>query len=189
MPLSAGSPVRRGAWTGYTLSQPAQDFALEIKQTQQPTQRTEMQMDPLWTGGKPSCPPPHPSPVFNQAAVWKLAAPSTEIKGISQVLLRIRYTGDVARLTRDGQVVDDDFCNGLPWEVGFSPQDFQAREFVLQLKVLPMPQTAPIYLDSAARTLLQGAHSNPSLLSADLVPEYEFSVLSDKMPVQPVEQC
>jgi hypothetical protein len=46
----------------------------------------------------------------------------------------------------------------------------------LRLSVLPMPKTAPIYIDDQARRLLQ-LHPGAKLLRARLVPQYE-SVLT-----------
>ena len=37
---------------------------------------------------------------------------------ISNIFLKIAYTGDVARLSANGYLLDDNFNNGLPWMIG-----------------------------------------------------------------------
>jgi hypothetical protein len=82
---------------------------------------------------------------FEQAGVWRIKLPP-DVDARRDLLLRIKYTGDVARLELDGKLLTDNFYNGDPFEVGlkhFAPDIYQKG---LMLKVLPMPKNAPIYL-------------------------------------------
>jgi hypothetical protein len=81
---------------------------------------------------------------FAQAAVWKIHLPP----GASDrdLLLRIHYTGDVARLYIGDKFIDDNFYNGTTFDLGlnrFAP-DIYSKD--LLLKILPLRQDAPIYI-------------------------------------------
>lgn len=86
---------------------------------------------------------------FESAAVWRLKLPA----GLDQrndLLLRIRYIGDVARIDLDGRLLTDNFYNGNVFEIGlrrYAP-DIYRKE--LLLKVLPLRKDAPIYLPDDA---------------------------------------
>lgn len=87
---------------------------------------------------------------FAQGAVWKVKLPADLDLSLNPIL-RIRYTGDVARLTLDGKLLTDDFYNGNVFELGlrrFAPAILQGD---LRLVVLPLRKDAPIYLADSAR--------------------------------------
>jgi hypothetical protein len=82
---------------------------------------------------------------YQQAAAWRIKLPP-DTNPKRDLLLRIKYTGDVARLELGGKLLTDNFYNGDGFEVGlkrFAP-DIYRKELVL--KVLPMPKDAPIYI-------------------------------------------
>jgi hypothetical protein len=99
------------------------------------------------------------------------------MKGLSNILPRLDYTGDVGRLYSGSTLLDDNFFNGLPWEIGVGRFDQPSISTLFTLKVLPMPKVAPIYLDPIARRLLDEQPAMPQLLHATLIPEYESSLL------------
>ncbi|MEV4604282.1 beta-galactosidase [Amycolatopsis sp. NPDC049253] len=81
---------------------------------------------------------------FTAAAVYRIDAPA------GRPLLRIAWSGDVARAYRDGRMIADQFYNGLPWELRTEPGE-------LELRILPAPRDAPIYLPAASATELTRA--------------------------------
>lgn len=84
---------------------------------------------------------------FDQAAVWRLHLPP-EAEPQRDLLLRIHYVGDVARLYWNGTLLDDNFYNDTPFELGlrrYAPDIFQGE---LLLKILPLRKDAPIYLQA-----------------------------------------
>jgi hypothetical protein len=110
---------------------------------------------------------------FAAAAQWSLKIPSQSMNGLSDIYLRIHYAGDVARLTIDGRLLDDDFYNGRPWEIGlkrFLPESFDKT---LEVSVLPLPRNAPIYLDARTRESMNAGGQTAKILSVELLPEYE----------------
>ncbi len=93
--------------------------------------------------------------------------------GLSDIFLRIHYAGDVARLSLDGRLLDDDFYNGRPWEIGlkrFLPESFGKN---LEVSILPLPRKAPIYLDARAWEAMNTEGQTAKVLGVELLPEYE----------------
>jgi beta-galactosidase len=124
---------------------------------------------------------------FAGAAAWTLSVPAQSMTGLSDVFLRIRYAGDVARLYRDGRLLDDDFYNGRTWEIGlkrFLPEAFGQK---FEVDVLPLMRNSSIYLDARAWEAIDfkgqtGAPSDRSsslgwqsakVLGVEALPEYE----------------
>jgi len=103
---------------------------------------------------------------FAQAAVWQIKLPA----GLGQnALLRIRYVGDVARLTLDGRLLDDNFYAGREFDLGlnrYAPEIFTGD---LRLEILPLRQDAPIFLEPKARPDFGTNASLVKLLSAEIV--------------------
>jgi hypothetical protein len=93
--------------------------------------------------------------------------------GLSDIFLRIRYTGDVARLSLNGRLLDDDFYNGRVWEIGlkrFLPEAFGKN---LEVSILPLPPDAPVYLDTRARQPIDAEGQTANVAGLELLPEYE----------------
>ncbi|MDR1010516.1 MAG: beta-galactosidase [Opitutaceae bacterium] len=88
---------------------------------------------------------------FAAAAVWEITLPAGVWKHATEPLLRIHYTGDVARVLLDGKVILDDFYNGQPLDV---PLARFARELDagarLAVEILPLRKDAPIMLPNSA---------------------------------------
>ena len=87
---------------------------------------------------------------FTNAAVWKLTLPHS-LKLASNPRLGIKYAGDVARLTLDGKLLDDDFYSGRDFEVGLRRYAPAIARGNLQLEILPLRKDAPIYLEPGAK--------------------------------------
>ncbi len=113
---------------------------------------------------------------FAGAAAWSLSIPAQSMQGLSNIYLNIRYTGDVARLSENGRLLDDDFYNGRTWEIGlkrFLPEAFGKK---LEVDVLPMPRKAPIYLDARAWEQMNASGQTAKVTSVELLPEYEVVI-------------
>jgi hypothetical protein len=116
---------------------------------------------------------------FTNAAVWKIKLPrnaglrpgpdSTNMPGRRPALLRIHYLGDVARLTLNGKLIDDNFYAGREFDLGlqrYAPEIFTGD---LRLEILPLRKDAPIYLEPKARPDFGTNQTILKLLSAELV--------------------
>ncbi len=118
---------------------------------------------------------------YAAAAVWTLTISSQPMTGLSDIFVRIHYAGDVARLSLDGHLLDDDFYNGHPWEIGlkrFLPEAFGKN---LKVSVLPLPRTAPIYLDVQAWRPMNATGQTARIIGIEVLPEYEV-VLNPTKP-------
>jgi len=167
---------RDGLFTDYTLTQPEKHPALTLSQTQTATPRVRMEPGPYFDWRKRPIPAVPPLSAFDQAAVWRLQWQNPDLTGLSNLLLQIDYTGDIARLASPTTLLDDNFYNGLPWQIGLERFGPQTAAGPLTLKILPMPRAVPIYLDPKARSQLDQQRSNPKLIQAKLIPEYESTL-------------
>lgn len=82
---------------------------------------------------------------FDKAAIWRVSLPPNT-NPQRDILLKISYTGDVARIYSGDKLLTDNFYNGKVFELGltrFSP-DVYRKDLIL--KILPLQKNAPIYL-------------------------------------------
>ena len=174
--FSGDKPVRQGLWTLHTVTQPKQHPTVALTQTQTATPRAAMAMGPIIDWRKTAVPTVPPDSAFDQASIWQLKLNDTNPTGLSELFLNLDYTGDIARLSgkvRDKPtLLDDNFYNGLPWQLGLKSISINPAA-PLTLSILPLPTVAPIYLDAHAKDLLDTDQSNPCLIHATLIPEYE----------------
>ena len=101
---------------------------------------------------------------FAHAARWRIRVPGLPS---NNVYLRIPYQGDIARLYDRATLVADDFQNGRVWEVGLWRLAPDALARGIELKILPLPPNAPIYLQGSVRA---GAAAVADIRA---IPEYE----------------
>lgn len=80
---------------------------------------------------------------WQQAAVYEVP-----VEAGKDALLRISYRGDCARLYADGKLVADNFYYGRPFLYGL--WRLPAGVTSLELRILPLQPTAPIYLPREA---------------------------------------
>ena len=87
---------------------------------------------------------------FQSAAVWKVKLPA-DLDMASNPILRIRYTGDVARLTLNGRLLNDDFYNGSTFEIGLRRHAAELASGDLRLEILPLQKDMPVYFEPKHR--------------------------------------
>ena len=84
---------------------------------------------------------------FEQAAVYTIDLPAVSGEGR---LLNIEYRGDVARLYADGQLIDDNFYNGRPFQYALWRLPKECKQ--LELRILPLQKDIPVYFPREADT-------------------------------------
>ena len=84
---------------------------------------------------------------FEQAAVYTIDLPEAPGEGR---LLNIDYRGDVARLYVDGQLIDDNFYYGRPFQYALWRLPKDCRQ--LELRILPLQKDMPVYFPREADT-------------------------------------
>ena len=80
---------------------------------------------------------------FEFASKWEINLPNKLPPG--DWILKIKYQGDVARLYLGGKLINDNFYNGKPFELGLSRFGSTILRGGLELWVLPLRKDAPIY--------------------------------------------
>jgi beta-galactosidase len=87
---------------------------------------------------------------FTNAAIWRIKLP-TKLDLKLNPLLRLRYVGDVARLTLNGKLIADNFYAGREFDLGlqrYAPEIFTGE---LRLEILPLRKDAPIFIEPKDR--------------------------------------
>ncbi len=90
---------------------------------------------------------------WSRAATYSVPLPKSALADTpstgAQHFLSIRYTGDVARISTNGHLLDDNFADGRPWLVGltrFAPQ-LQQSGGKLTLSIYPLRRDPPIFFE------------------------------------------
>jgi len=110
---------------------------------------------------------------------WSVQVPANALDGISDLFLRIHYTGDTAQARLNGRLISDNFYNGLPWEIGlkrFAPKVL-GNEIILE--VIPMRENAEVYLEDWVK---RPDGKRPEIQRIQAEPEYEVIVEQAKAP-------
>jgi hypothetical protein len=105
---------------------------------------------------------------FKQAAAWTIKLPAGTDPS-RDLLLRIRYVGDVARIKLGGKLLTDNFYNGKPFEVGLKRFGADVYEKGLTLEILPLSKTAPIMLPPGVKPDFGGKAGVLDLAGVDVV--------------------
>jgi beta-galactosidase len=114
---------------------------------------------------------------FAGAATWRIEVPPVPAGAeVSDVWLKIDYQGDDARLSEGKRLIDDDFWNGLSWTVGLKEAlpDWRSAGRTLELRVLPLPKTYPMYLEKADALHFDAGEVADTLSRVNLIPQYQL---------------
>jgi beta-galactosidase len=112
---------------------------------------------------------------FAQAAVWRLRL-SADPGTAPDLLLRVHYVGDAARLYLGERLLADNFFNGTPFECGVQRCGPDVYREDLLLKVLPLSRGAPIYLPASAWSELGAADSSAAVRAVELVERHHLEL-------------
>jgi hypothetical protein len=118
---------------------------------------------------------PDAGPLAN-AAHWSITVPAGAMNGLSDLYLKINYTGDVARLYSGGRLLDDNFYNGKPWTIGLKRFLASQGPSTFELSILPLRKDAPVYLETTTPPAYAQNGQAISLEGVTLVPEYQLEI-------------
>ncbi len=180
VPLQANVPLAPATTTDRTAA-----FTAEVPQWHAALRSTEIDPDaeaPPVKTGPPQDWRPHgvaQAPAAGelpQAAKWSIDVPASALNGLSELFLEVKYEGDLARLSANHKLLDDDFYNGEPWMVGLSR--FLARNGSgnFDLSILPLRKDAPVYFELPAPVQFEKNGQIDKLDSIRLVPEYQLVI-------------
>lgn len=137
----------------------------------QPLRSARALPPPALTGPRQSVVAPAPE-LYGRSAAWRLSGlpglPTRWPAGVSELWLQLDVAGDVARLYRGLDLVDDHFDAGPPWEIALGR--LAAKE--LTLTVLPLRPDTPIYFAQGQRPRAADGGPVAELRGVRLVPEY-----------------
>ncbi|MEU2283494.1 beta-galactosidase [Streptomyces sp. NPDC013178] len=159
-PTAPGATVketRDGVLTRYTLLPDSTEITDNASNAENRDNTAQTSAEPSPTLLRPPGPPPPPTTgVLNRAsapadayydttaAVYEIDLPPAAPPG---TLLRLHWTGDVARAHVGDTLVADQFFSGRPWEIGLDRLPAGER---LVVKVLPMAEGAAVYVPREA---------------------------------------
>lgn len=108
---------------------------------------------------------------FAQAARWKIKLPA-DLDLSTDPLLRLHYTGDVARVFIGGKFITDDYYNGNALEIGLSRHADALKAGEIEIAILPLQKDAPIFLPESAKPDFGKDSAIAKLTRVELVPRY-----------------
>jgi glycosyl hydrolase family 35 len=96
--------------------------------------------------------------------------------GVKEVLLRIDYAGDVGYAFIDGELINDNFCNGTTWEIGLNRYKDDLLEKGMYLYISPRLEGASVDSDTTMAGWAQSSEPTIAAISSvTAVPVYETS--------------
>lgn len=104
--------------------------------------------------------------------------PEDALRGHKQVLLRVRYRGDIGNAFVNGQLISDHFCNGDAWDIRLDCYADELRSAPLLLYLTPMKENVTVDASAMAGLQEHADITEAVLRSAELI-----SV--DDVPVAP----
>jgi beta-galactosidase len=114
---------------------------------------------------------------FDEAARYQITVPDSALVGVDDVILEIKYVGDVARLYSRGELLNDNFYNGTAWRISLKRYAEAIRRGPLELRILPLRSDAPIYLPPAHRPATFPENGQlAEVQSVRAIPVYELKV-------------
>jgi beta-galactosidase len=176
-PVGAGMTVEtKGSWTNFRFDRPEASIAWTWKKTKEAQAVGPVKMGPFvkWRDGSVAQAPEEKA--FYAAAEWQLNLAQPLPAGVSDLWLNVDYAGDIGRLYVGKSLVDDDFFNGTTWEIGLKRFLPDAVKSGVRIKILPLRQDAPIYLDARVRSKLPIDREIAEVNNLTLKPEYEIVV-------------
>jgi hypothetical protein len=128
-----------GVFATYTATAPARRIEVRLRAA-----RDAQPSEPVKMGKEVAMAPTDAD--FDRAGVWRILVPAASLAGLSDLFLKIEYSGDVARFYAGSRLLIDDFYLDGKWEIGMK----RYGEGAFQLKILPLRKDAPIYVAGEA---------------------------------------
>ena len=110
------------------------------------------------------------------ALKYTVKVPENFMEGLKDVLLQIRYKGDIGYAFIDGEMIHDNFCNGDWWEIGLHTFAERLKKDPLTISITPLKEGANVNVESAMAARMEDVKAyTGELESVELKPVYEFS--------------
>jgi hypothetical protein len=185
VPLKANATLVPAATTdlasSFTAEVPKWNAALDYQQTQAAGEAPPVKFGPAQTWRSHAVAQAPGAGDLPQAAKWSIAIPAGSLDDVSELFLEVKYQGDVARLSANHKLLDDDFWNGKSWMVGLARFLAPNGQGSFELSILPLRKDAPVYFELNGFELAGPPHFAANgqiekLESLRLVPEYQLEI-------------
>jgi len=174
--LSLQSEKTGGFWQSFSASATPRQPSFDVHLMQAPGDAPPVPIGPHFSWrkcGVAQAPSEAPLP---GAGRWSIDIPGDAMDGLAGLYLEVQYQGDVARLSRAGRLLDDDFYNGTPWTIGLKRFLTPGKLNSFELSILPLRKDAPFYLQLGSPTQFG---KNDQICAVDnlrLIPQYQLLV-------------
>lgn len=99
------------------------------------------------------------------------------LDGIKDARLQINYQGDIAHAFIDGDMINDNFCNGDTWEIGLCTYAKRLKDHPITIAITPLKEGANVNVESAMAARMENAKAYiGSLNEVKVYSVYEFEL-------------
>lgn len=113
--------------------------------------------------------------VRTAATKYTVKLPDNFMEGLKDILVQIRYQGDIGHAFINGVMVNDNFCNGDVWEIGVRTFKEKLEEYPFTIAITPLKKGANVNVESAMAARMENVEAYiGELVSVNLSPVYEF---------------
>lgn len=174
--------AQNGGVTTYAAVLPAERPRFSFAKIREAEPAPPIPLVPRVPGGKTAVAKAPEDAAFNNAATWRIAISWKPRPDVSNLFLDVAYVGDVARLYAGDRLLEDNFYNGLPWQIGLDRFRDAVRAGPLELKILPLRKDAPVFLETRSWPVFPKSGQTIELQSIKLLPEYQLMLDSGPQP-------
>lgn len=108
---------------------------------------------------------------------YEISLPPDYMTGLKDARLQIDYTGDIGYAFLNGDLINDNFCNGNTWEIGLSTFSDQLKNMPLTLSITPLREGVNVNVESAMAARMENAEAYVAeLKDVKVCPVYEIKL-------------
>ena len=109
--------------------------------------------------------------LVNDKMSYSMSLPNYYLSGLCNLILKIDYSGDKARMYLNHRLIADDFGDGTTWSIGLNRLECNLENQPIRLDICPLAKESRIYFDD---DLARQDGAVAKMKSIHLVPEYQF---------------
>ena len=97
---------------------------------------------------------------------YTIDLPHDRLSGRKTVLLRLSYVGDIGNVFIDGRIINDNFCNGAPWDIRVDNLCEELQKNPLTVYIVPIRRGAKVNVDSPMAARMEQTDSMTAQLDS-----------------------
>lgn len=106
---------------------------------------------------------------------YELTLPADYMTGLKDALLQIDYNGDIGYAFLNGELINDNFCNGNTWEIGLRTFADRLKNMPLTLSITPLREGVNVNVESAMAARMESVDAYVAeLKDVKICPVYEI---------------